>query len=47
VYNKLGTLYLRRHEQEEAARCWRKALEIAPQDQAAKKHIESLSASTK
>ena len=47
VYNKLGTLYLRRHEQEEAARCWRRALEISPKDHAAKKHLESLSTSTK
>jgi Flp pilus assembly protein TadD len=44
VYNKLGTLYQRRHEQEEAARCWRKALEIAPADVAARKHLESLGA---
>jgi Flp pilus assembly protein TadD len=44
VYNKLGTLYLRRHEQQEAARCWRKALEIAPNDSAARKHLESLTA---
>ena len=47
VYNKLGTLYLRRHEQEEAARCWRRALEISPKDQAAQRHLESLSTSTK
>jgi Flp pilus assembly protein TadD len=42
VYNKLGTLYLRRHEQEVAARCWRKAIEIAPNDMTARKHLESL-----
>ena len=47
VYNKLGTLYLRRLEQEEAARCWRKAMEIAPGDPTAKKNLDSLSASTK
>ena len=42
VYNKLGTLYLRRREQEEATRCWNKALEIAPADPAARKNLESL-----
>ena len=47
VYNKLGTLYLRRHEQEEAIRCWRKAAEIAPNDPAARQHLEALGASRK
>jgi Flp pilus assembly protein TadD len=42
VYNKLGTLYLRRREQEEAARCWNRALEIAPSDQTARRHLDSL-----
>jgi tetratricopeptide (TPR) repeat protein len=41
VYNKLWTLYLRRREQEEAMRCWNRALEIAPSDEAARRHLDS------
>lgn len=47
VYNKLGTLYLRRREQEEATRCWQRALDIAPGDEAARKHLESLKSAAK
>jgi Flp pilus assembly protein TadD len=47
VYNKLGTLYLRRREQEEAARCWNRALEIEPGDQAARRHLDALKTSAK
>jgi Flp pilus assembly protein TadD len=47
VYNKLGTLYLRRHEQGEAERCWRKAMEIAPGDPTARKHLDALATARK
>ena len=44
VYLKLGEIRLRREEHHEAAACWRKALELDPDNKVARTHLEAVTA---
>jgi len=45
LYFKLGNLALKRHEAEEARRCWEQALTLNPDHQLARANLESLAGS--
>jgi tetratricopeptide (TPR) repeat protein len=42
VYEKLGDIRLKRREQDEAARCWTRALEFSPRNTAVRAKLDSL-----
>ncbi|MEX2178709.1 MAG: DUF4388 domain-containing protein [Gemmatimonadaceae bacterium] len=46
VYLKLGNIKLRREEREEAARCWRRALELDPENTLARANLEAIQTGT-
>jgi len=42
VYLKLGNIRLKRHEREDAVRCWERALELDPENEIVRTNLESV-----
>ncbi|HSH45397.1 MAG TPA: DUF4388 domain-containing protein [Longimicrobiales bacterium] len=42
LYTRMGSIHYRRSEREEAIRCWRTALELNPDNEVARNHLEVL-----
>jgi len=42
VYLKLGNIRLKRHERDEAVRCWERALELDPENEIVRTNLESV-----
>jgi len=42
VYNKLAGIFLKKNQKDDAVSCWKKILEIEPNNQLAKRNLEIL-----